>query len=553
MPTHARNLPLKKSDGATARPSATRLGSNRSIDKIVPSLSQELLQSPGQPLDPEIRSGVEARFNHDFSQVRIHTDARAAESADDLQANAYTVGQDVVFAAGKYNPSTSAGTQLLTHELTHVLQQGNAPAVRPGQSLPMSDPYDSGEREAASLAEMSQQSGTQQLNPATRLSTPVLQRQPSSLSDLPQGERNAIQVNAIEVTVPTSEMDQYFPSAANNQRVSTRLSPAAAQVVFATAIPQNLRTGLESVSGYLANQTNALPLNTTVNVALNLAAYGGANSVYRFTRVAHTENRRTTNYMLIEEVGAAPAASAAATANAGPFTVGGQNFTLSSGWSDANFAVVRQALSMLPPASLTAAAGLTFRYNSGVGAGAEAGEYDRANDTVVLFSNAFPTSSLRFGTSSMGVRNVLHEIGHALDLRPLEQAWGQFNQAGQTARAQRTFLGTRSLSGSRYVAPTTPGGDFSSDVNINAARDGDFRNAVLQDGARRVPGGRTIDLGGGVQVPGALSGGATPYSDVNYEEMFAEAFALYTSDPALFQKLRPNTYQYFARRYPRTP
>ncbi len=78
----------------------------------------------GRPLDPATRSYMEPRFGHDFSQVRVHTDARAAESARAVNARAYTLGQDVVFGAGQYAPGTADGNRLLAHELAHVVQQG---------------------------------------------------------------------------------------------------------------------------------------------------------------------------------------------------------------------------------------------------------------------------------------------------------------------------------------------------------------------------------------------------------------------------------------------
>jgi outer membrane protein OmpA-like peptidoglycan-associated protein len=89
----------------------------------VPSIVHEVLRSPGQPLDVETRAFMEPRFGHDFSQVRVHTDAQAAESARTVNALAYTVGRDVVFGAGHYSPRTMTGQQLLAHELTHVVQQ----------------------------------------------------------------------------------------------------------------------------------------------------------------------------------------------------------------------------------------------------------------------------------------------------------------------------------------------------------------------------------------------------------------------------------------------
>jgi hypothetical protein len=77
--------------------------------------------SPGRPLDPATRAFMEPRFGHDFSRVRIHADAAAAQSAAGVEAAAYTVGHDVVFASGRYAPETPAGRSLLAHELAHVV------------------------------------------------------------------------------------------------------------------------------------------------------------------------------------------------------------------------------------------------------------------------------------------------------------------------------------------------------------------------------------------------------------------------------------------------
>ena len=146
-----------------------------------PPIVQEVLRSPGQPLDTTSRAFMEPRFGHDFSQiptytstagviqtrlainkpgdeyeqeadrmaektaaisaptatsgydfsgVRIHTDARAAASAEAVNAQAYTVGRDIVFGAGQYAPGTDEGRRLLAHELTHTLQQQSAPQIR---------------------------------------------------------------------------------------------------------------------------------------------------------------------------------------------------------------------------------------------------------------------------------------------------------------------------------------------------------------------------------------------------------------------------------------
>ena len=91
-----------------------------------PGVVHEALRSPGQPLDSATRAFLEPRFRHDFGDVRVHTDAVAARSADAVHARAYTVGRDIVFARGRYTPHTAPGERLLTHELAHVVQQHGA-------------------------------------------------------------------------------------------------------------------------------------------------------------------------------------------------------------------------------------------------------------------------------------------------------------------------------------------------------------------------------------------------------------------------------------------
>lgn len=100
-----------------------RAAVNEAPVQNVPSIVHEVLRSPGQPLDAETRTFFEPRFGHDFSQVRVHTDAKAATSAKSVNALAYTVGRDVVFGTGHYQPWTGEGRGLLAHELAHVAQQ----------------------------------------------------------------------------------------------------------------------------------------------------------------------------------------------------------------------------------------------------------------------------------------------------------------------------------------------------------------------------------------------------------------------------------------------
>lgn len=88
-----------------------------------PAAVEPVLTRPGEPLRPALQDEMARRFDHDFSHVRVHRDAAANASAHALRARAYTVGRDIVFAAGQFAPHTHDGRRLLAHELTHVVQQ----------------------------------------------------------------------------------------------------------------------------------------------------------------------------------------------------------------------------------------------------------------------------------------------------------------------------------------------------------------------------------------------------------------------------------------------
>lgn len=109
---------------------------------IVPPIVHEVLRSPGQPLASTTRRFFEPRFGHTFGSVRVHADARAAESARAVRARAYTAGRDIVFGRGEYAPTTAEGRQLLAHELAHVVQQSSEIYVPPGLDGGRNDPLE---------------------------------------------------------------------------------------------------------------------------------------------------------------------------------------------------------------------------------------------------------------------------------------------------------------------------------------------------------------------------------------------------------------------------
>lgn len=107
----------------------------------------------GAPMASHTRGLMESRFNDKFEDVRIHNDGAAADAAHQIQAHAFTMGRDIYFGQGQYQPHSTAGQKLLAHELTHVLQQRRG-AVPPGlkslNAMPHEDVF---EREAEQVEE----------------------------------------------------------------------------------------------------------------------------------------------------------------------------------------------------------------------------------------------------------------------------------------------------------------------------------------------------------------------------------------------------------------
>jgi hypothetical protein len=141
--------------------------------------------SGGQPLDVDTRQDMESRFGQDFGDVRVHTGGAAHESAKSLNAQAYTVGSDIVFQQDRYDPASDAGRHTLAHELTHVVQQRSGPVdgTDAGGGVKVSDPSDRFEREAVASADHVMAGG-----PAPATAAPSVQRQEEGAAVQREGE-----------------------------------------------------------------------------------------------------------------------------------------------------------------------------------------------------------------------------------------------------------------------------------------------------------------------------------------------------------------------------
>ena len=148
--------------GGEARPG------NQAMQRLVPNLRVQMAGAKGADVDETIaraiqakrgggasldegsRKSMEGAMGQDFSDVRVHSDSDADSLSRSVKATAFTTGQDIFFRSGAYQPGSTEGNKLLAHELTHVVQQRNAP---PAQKLEVSHPEDASEKQAGEVAD----------------------------------------------------------------------------------------------------------------------------------------------------------------------------------------------------------------------------------------------------------------------------------------------------------------------------------------------------------------------------------------------------------------
>jgi hypothetical protein len=142
---------------------------------------------------------MESRLGADFSDVRVHTDGKATESARSVQAYAYTVGNDVVFQSDKFSPESESGQRMLAHELTHVVQQRSGPVdgtPAPG-GIQISHPSDTFEQAAESSADQVMSSAAPTVESHTAAAPAAVQRAASEATEEDEGEAS-VQPYAIQ-------------------------------------------------------------------------------------------------------------------------------------------------------------------------------------------------------------------------------------------------------------------------------------------------------------------------------------------------------------------
>lgn len=205
----------ERTEGLSAQRSTgvSQFQSNHS--QSLPGFVQDIVQSPGQPLDVQTRAFFEPRFGHDFGRVRVHTGSSAAASADALNAQAFTTGQHIVFGNAQYVPETPRGRDVLAHELAHTLQPNSpgSPGIHRIPKDPQGAPFE-GEiiPWSAALHESASESG-------------------KVLADLPRGQRVTVQGGhawiLVETTVDGNKLSGYVSHELIRQ-ISAPQAPAQA-------------------------------------------------------------------------------------------------------------------------------------------------------------------------------------------------------------------------------------------------------------------------------------------------------------------------------------
>lgn len=381
------------------------------------------------------------------------------------------------------------------------------------------------------------------------------------IGTLPVAERQRIK----EVTTSIRmSIDDLFSTKSGTTTVSL---PPAVTAEFSSGVLAKFRHGLSNVAGTII--PDPLKLNSTVTLALDLEPNGGDYAAYRFTYVEHRSKKGTgRRVVLIEKLGAVGVEGLSTNqidAARKKFDLHG--FTKGVGWDDkSQFKFVLQAVNNIPDTILSLVDGLTFNRAARSATDPKAaGEYSPDTHVITIFDRAFVESLTRFGLPGVGisnetVRDISHEIGHAVDLRPLRQAWQRL-QAAQALRtsefaqfenppgsgkysipsteigrwnklstavsaAEKSYTGTRSESGSRYGKDRA--GHYEMVESLKGRGSIEFRDAAASDGAKRI----------------------TDYAEKTWKEFYAESFSLYITDPNLLQRLRPHIYGFFKRHHP---
>jgi hypothetical protein len=384
-------------------------------DQVTNEIINNILSSSsGSSLDANTLNFMGLKFGHDFSKVRIHTNSKAAASADSINAAAYTVGNDIVFAHGEYSPSSARGKRLLAHEFTHVVQQSGS------DRRSRVDLTDS--KYSASLSQP-----TQAYSANMSIMARLIQRAPKTTleANTSESERGNLQVPVMKQVAALSqaEIEEIM-----NDRAPTRLAGVKDVKFSAEIATPQIRLGLEALAAKLFGNGGLDP-NSVTYIKLDLSKFGGVNGVYRFTLIERTaKSKEKKQQLIIEQVSTSPPA--------GPDKIDVTaeekriaKFELQLGnefkSNDSKKKQLLSALACVKDPILERIKGTTFILDpKAVGPQNDNARYDPNTHTLTIFGSAFSTflTSADVGGSDFFTHAVVHEIGHTIDFEPYLQA-----------------------------------------------------------------------------------------------------------------------------------
>jgi hypothetical protein len=474
-------------------------------------------------LEPGLQARLGAALGTDVSDVRLHDGPEAADLAKRARADAVTIGQDISFAPDKRAARSRDGVRRLAHEVAHAVKHADhGLALRDGSG------------------------------PAAAATT---------LAGLPEADRKAIQV-VTTTPVPTPDKDKL-----KSVFEATSISSPADAVTADSSVPTSVSRGLVNLAGEWSSGADApLVSNSTFTVELDLTSRGGPKGLFRFTYTSPPAKKgaTATSRIIIEALGAAkqpadvdkPVETTKGEA-VPPDPIAGKLKAASitfSGYKASEEPALRAAISQVPASHLGLVKGLRFkREPTHPTKASAAGDYDQKTHTITMFDNAFTESAVKVTeggvATSAAARYIVHEIGHAVDLRDLAKAHdevtaasaavtaasGKFANAEEKARyddavkaetaAKKALRDIRSRSGSKTVEKSP--GNFE-DVVGKGHKGVPFREAVKKDGKD-----------------------VSKYAEDDWQESYAEAYSLYLTSGSQLKLLRPATYDYLDKNLPK--
>ena len=488
---------------------------------------------------------VGAALGADVSDVQVRDGADAADLTRRAGAEAVTIGREVSFAPGKRDLHSRDGVRRVAHEVVHAVKHA-------GTGLAFRD-------------------GPGPVTPAT------------TLAGLPETDRKLIQVvTNTKRTAPTKDelKDKYF------DKGTTLGGPSDTTIALDASVDAALVKGLTNLAGDWSTGADPfLSPNTTVTVELDLTTQGGPRAPYRFTHSLPpaAKGSPAQGRIIVEQLGATkpPAGSTkppepkpGETAPPDPVADKMKAASIThSGYSGAEEQALRAAIAVVPDSHLAAVKGLRFaRQGKHATKPKVAGEYFQKADpaagaskphTIVMYDSAFGASDVVFtegGTAtSYAARLIVHEIGHAVDLVGLTNAYtdleaataavdaasGTFTSAAEKkayddavkaeTAAKKAHKDARSRSGTRTQEKPLAKGEKKDPTKpteyedvIGTAHTGvPFREAVKKDGKD-----------------------VSKYGEEDWQESYAEAYSLYLTAPAELKLLRPATHDFLSKNLP---